>query len=114
MNFYMSENHLLILFGYGKIEIQGCERMEYIPIQCKSAIRKVHGGMPYQHDVNIYRGCEHGCLYCYANVDKKQVILNYKRHDYLSPLLIGHVHSDDEIKQAKQESYIERQLSLDI
>ena len=56
----------------------------------------------------------HGCLYCYANVDKKQVILNYKRHDYLSPLLIGHVHSDDEIKQAKQESYIERQLSLDI
>ena len=20
----------------------------------------------YQHDVNIYRGCEHGCLYCYA------------------------------------------------
>lgn len=40
--------------------------MEYIPIECKSAIRKVRGGMPYQHDVNIYRGCEHGCLYCYA------------------------------------------------
>lgn len=37
---------------------KGGEKMEYIPIQCKSAIRKVRGGMPYQHDVNIYRGCE--------------------------------------------------------
>lgn len=40
--------------------------MEYIPIQCKSAIRKVKGTFPYHNDVNIYRGCEHGCLYCYA------------------------------------------------
>lgn len=48
--------------------------MEYIPIQCQSALRKVRQGFPYQYDVDIYRGCEHGCLYCYALYS----------HDYLN------------------------------
>ena len=53
-------------------------------------------------------------LYCYANENKKKVWQNYHKHDPLSPLLIGHVHKDDIIKEAKQKSYKNRQLSLDI
>ena len=34
-------------------------------ISCKSAVNKV-GGMPYSMDLNIYRGCGHGCRYCFA------------------------------------------------
>lgn len=37
------------------------------PITCKSAFRKLKKRIgPYEHDMNIYRGCAHRCAYCYA------------------------------------------------
>lgn len=38
----------------------------YKEITCKSACNKVKRKMPYKYDLNIYRGCEHGCKYCHA------------------------------------------------
>lgn len=39
---------------------------QYIPISCSSALNKLRRKIPYGWDLNIYRGCEHGCKYCYA------------------------------------------------
>jgi DNA repair photolyase len=36
------------------------------PITCKSALNKLKRSIPYGWDLNIYRGCEHACKYCYA------------------------------------------------
>jgi DNA repair photolyase len=33
---------------------------------CTSALNKLKRKIPYGWDLNIYRGCSHGCKYCYA------------------------------------------------
>lgn len=40
--------------------------IEYKEIVCESACNKLKREIPYKWDLNIYRGCEHGCKYCFA------------------------------------------------
>lgn len=47
--------------------------MQYIELNAKSAMHKLKRKIPYGWDLNIYRGCEHGCKYCFAMYS----------HDYL-------------------------------
>jgi DNA repair photolyase len=50
---------------------------EYKEISCKSACIKTKRKMPYKWDLNIYRGCEHRCKYCYALYSHKYLEKNY-------------------------------------
>lgn len=42
-------------------------------IQCKSALNRLRGKLPYKWDLNIYRGCGHACKYCYAIYSHKYI-----------------------------------------
>jgi DNA repair photolyase len=50
---------------------------KYKEIICKSACIKTKRKMPYKWDLNIYRGCEHRCKYCYAMYYHKYLENNY-------------------------------------
>ncbi len=38
----------------------------YKEITCSIALNKLKRKIPFAWDLNLYRGCEHGCKYCYA------------------------------------------------
>ena len=42
------------------------DKFSYQTITCKSALNKIDSFLPYHYDLNIYRGCEHHCVYCFA------------------------------------------------
>ncbi|MMZ61897.1 hypothetical protein D1872_240720 [compost metagenome] len=46
----------------------------YSEMDCSVACNKLKRNVPFAWDLNIYRGCEHGCKYCYA----------IYTHDYLN------------------------------
>ena len=65
-------------------------------------------------DIGAYDTCGHLCKYCYANTDADAVRNNMMRHDPVSPFLTGGSMPGDIIHHAVQESWIDRQLRMNI
>lgn len=63
-------------------------------------------------DIGAYDTCGHLCRYCYANANPVAVKYNMQRHNPASPFLIGAEGPDDQIHDAKQTSWIDRQMRL--
>src|SRR5439155_9100834 len=51
------------------------DRARYQEVACRSALNRVRG-MPFEWTLNPYRGCTHGCHYCYARRYHAQFEMN--------------------------------------
>lgn len=65
-------------------------------------------------DIGAYDTCGHLCKYCYANANAAGVKENMRKHDPVSPFLVGGNMPGDVIHEAQQKSWIDRQMRLEI
>ncbi len=54
--------------------IRRADAAKYMEVRCRSALNQVKG-MPFEWTLNPYRGCTHGCHYCYARRYQTQFAL---------------------------------------
>ena len=64
-------------------------------------------------DIGAYDTCGHLCKYCYANVNSTLVKENMRKHNPVSPFLIGGYMPGDIVREATQKSWIDRQIQLE-
>ena len=65
-------------------------------------------------DIGAYDSCGHLCRYCYANSDADLVRRNLRCHAPDSPFLLGGPLPGDKIHEARQESWRDDQLRLEL
>ncbi len=63
-------------------------------------------------DIGAYDTCGHLCRYCYANYNHENVKRNMLSHDINSPLLTGQLNENEVVNKAKQESWLDNQITL--
>ena len=66
--------------------VQRADHASYQEVRCRSALNRVQG-MPFKWTLNPYRGCTHGCHYCFARRYQSQLEMG-AGDDFSSVILV--------------------------
>lgn len=66
--------------------VERADHATYQEIRCRSALNRAHG-MPFAWTLNPYRGCTHGCHYCFARKYQHQLELG-EGDDFASVIFV--------------------------
>jgi DNA repair photolyase len=82
--------------------------VEYTTMNVQSALTKLKRKIPYGWDLNIYRGCQHGCQYCYAMYSHEYLEAN----SFSNQIFIKENIVDESEKELKSEGWKREVINL--
>src|SRR6059058_6711412 len=90
--------------------IRRADRARYQEITCRSALNPVKG-MPFEWTLNPYRGCTHGCHYCFARRYHVQFEMD-SDDDFASVILVKVNFVDVLTRQLDRLSWTREQVAV--
>ena len=100
--------------GGGTEALTGAERRadeaRYQEVTCRSALNRVHG-MPFNWTLNPYRGCTHGCHYCFARRYHVQFEMNAD-DEFASVILVKRNFAEVLARELDKPSWTREQVAF--
>ena len=86
------------------------DEARYQEVDCRSALNRVEG-MPFKWTLNPYRGCTHGCHYCFARRYHTQFEMN-AGDDFASVILVKRNFVEVLRRQLDRPKWVREQVAL--
>src|SRR5678810_122393 len=86
------------------------DQARYQEVACRSALNRVEG-MPFKWTLNPYRGCTHGCHYCFARRYHAQFEMNAD-DDFASMILVKRNFVEVLARQLDRPQWVREQVAL--